>query len=134
MEGTFKKFGNKVARSIGLMHRAKHFLDKDSLLSLFFLYIHSHINYANLPQVSIRKANLKMIHSHQKHAPRITYIKDIYYHTKKRFRFQNACLFIQFNPPSCIKQKLRNVSLIYPYICIFQLISRGMERNKISNG
>ena len=40
---------NKIAKSIGLMYKAKPFLDKDfySLLSLYFFYIHSYINYAN---------------------------------------------------------------------------------------
>ena len=39
---------NKIAKSIGLMYKTKPFLDKDSLLSLYFSYIHSYINYANL--------------------------------------------------------------------------------------
>ena len=39
---------NKIAKSIGLMYKAKPFLDKDSLLSLYFSGIHSYINYANL--------------------------------------------------------------------------------------
>ena len=30
------------------MYKAKSFLDKDSLLSLYFSYVRSYINYANL--------------------------------------------------------------------------------------
>ena len=37
---------NKIAKSIGLMYKAKPFLD--CLLSLYFSYIHSYINYVNL--------------------------------------------------------------------------------------
>ena len=33
---------NKIAKSIGLIYKAKSFLDKGSLLSLYFSYIHSY--------------------------------------------------------------------------------------------
>ena len=69
----YKYTGNKTARSIGLMYKAKPFLDKDSLLSLYFSYIHSCINHANLAWASTHKTNLKKIHSQQKHAFRIVY-------------------------------------------------------------
>ena len=39
---------NKIAKSIGLMYKANLFLDKDSLLSLYFSSIPSYISYANL--------------------------------------------------------------------------------------
>ena len=68
------------------MYKAKPFLDKDSLLSLYFSYIHSYINYTNLAWVSIHKANLKKIHSQQKYAFGIVHNKDRYYHTKELFR------------------------------------------------
>ena len=69
---------NKVRKSIGLMYKTKLFLDKDSLLSLYFSYIHSYINYANLAWASTHKTNLKKIHSQQKHALRIVYNNDRY--------------------------------------------------------
>ena len=47
------------------MCKTKLFLDKDSLLSLYFSYIHSYINYANLAWASTHKTNLKKIHSQQ---------------------------------------------------------------------
>ena len=39
---------NKMAKHIGLMYRAKPFLDKESLLAFYYSYIHSYLNYANL--------------------------------------------------------------------------------------
>ena len=48
MERTLNYTDSKIAKSFGLMYKAKPFLDKDSLLSLCFPYIHSYINYANL--------------------------------------------------------------------------------------
>ena len=49
---------NKIAKSIGLMYKAKPFLIKNSLLSLYFSYIYSYINYANLAWASTHKTNL----------------------------------------------------------------------------
>ena len=88
---------NKIAKSIELMYKAKPFLDKDSLLSLYFSYIHSYINYANLAWVSTYKTNSKKIHSQQKHALRMVYNKDRYYHTKELFRFCNTLNVYKLN-------------------------------------
>ena len=71
------------------MCKAKPFLGKDSLLSLYLSYIHTYINYTNLTWASTYKTNLEMIHSQQKHALRIVYNKDRYYHTKELFRSCN---------------------------------------------
>ena len=49
---------NKIAKNIGLMYKTKPFLDKDSLLSLHFSYIHSYINCGNLAWVSTHKTYL----------------------------------------------------------------------------
>ena len=42
-----KYIENKVAKSIGLLYRAKLFLDKNSLLTLYYSYIHTYFNYVN---------------------------------------------------------------------------------------
>ena len=64
---------NKIAKSIGLMYKAKPFLGKDPLLSLYFSDIHSYINYANLAWASTHKSNLKKTHCQQKHSLKIVY-------------------------------------------------------------
>ena len=79
------------------MYKAKSFLDKDSLLSLYFSYIHSCINYANLAWASTHKTNLKNIHSQQKHALGIVHNKDRYYQTKKLFRSCNVLNVYKLN-------------------------------------
>ena len=42
-----KYLENKIAKNIGLMYRAKPFLDKESFLALYYSYMHSYLNYAN---------------------------------------------------------------------------------------
>ena len=86
---------NKIAKSIGLMYKTKPFLDKDSLLSLYFSYIHSYINYANLTWAS--KTNLEKIHSQQKYALRKVYNEDRYHHSKELFRSCNVLNVCKLN-------------------------------------
>ena len=62
---------NKVAKKINLLYRGKLFLDKNSLLTLFYSYIHTYSNHANLSWGSTNRTNLKKLLSQQKHAVQI---------------------------------------------------------------
>ena len=52
---------NKTAKNIDLLDRAKLFLGKHSLLTLYYLCIHTYLNYANLLCASTKKADLKKL-------------------------------------------------------------------------
>ena len=39
---------NKIAKNIGLLYRVSQFLDEDSLKTVYFSYVHSYLNYANI--------------------------------------------------------------------------------------
>ena len=39
---------NKIAKNIGLLYRVSQFLNEDSLKTVYFSYIHSYLNYANI--------------------------------------------------------------------------------------
>ena len=39
---------NKIAKNIGLLYRVSQFLNEDSLKAVYFSYIHSYLNYANI--------------------------------------------------------------------------------------
>ena len=64
---------------------AKPFLDKESLLALYYSCIHSYLNYANLSWGSTYRTNLNKIRSQQKHAIRIVDNKTKFEHAKKTF-------------------------------------------------
>ena len=80
---------NKVAKNIGLRYKAKPYLNKDSLLALYFSYIHSCINYANLVcnlvWGSTNRTYLRKINSQQKHALELIHNKNRFYHPKELF-------------------------------------------------
>ena len=81
-----KYIENKIAKNIGLLYKAKPYIDKHSLLSLYHSYIHSYINYGNITWGSTARSNLKKIYSQQKHAIRIVYSKDRLTHTRELFK------------------------------------------------
>ena len=56
-----KYIENKIAKNVGLLFKVKPFLNKQSLLSLYYSYIHSYINYANVAWGSTYMTNFKKI-------------------------------------------------------------------------
>ena len=71
-----KYIESEIAKNIGLLYKAKPYIDKHSLLPLHHSYIHSNISYGNIAWGSTARTNLKKIYSQQKHAIRIVYSKD----------------------------------------------------------
>ena len=76
---------NKIAKNIRLTYKAKPYLNKDSLLALYFSYIHSYINYANLVWRSTHRTYLLKINIQQKHALRLIHNKNRFYHSTELF-------------------------------------------------
>ena len=64
---------NEIAKNIGLLYR--QFLNEDSLKTLYFSYIHSYLNYANIAWESMYATKLKRVYLKQKHAVRIVLTK-----------------------------------------------------------
>ena len=63
----------KLAKNVGLLYRARQCLDKESLKTIYFSYIHSYLNYANIAWASTYFTKLKAIHYQQKHAARLIF-------------------------------------------------------------
>jgi hypothetical protein len=66
----------KVSKSIGILYKAREFLDKHNLKQLYFSFIHSYINYANIAWASTHKTKLGKLYRCQKHAARVINFKD----------------------------------------------------------
>ena len=56
-----KYIENQVAKNVSLLHRAKLFLEKNLLLTIYYSYIHTYLNYANLSLGSTNRAKLKKL-------------------------------------------------------------------------
>ena len=88
---------NRVSKNIGLLYRAKLFLDKNLLLTLYFSYIHTYFNYANLSWGSTNRTNLKKLLSQKKHAVRIINNKTCFDHTYELFKSQKLLNIYKLN-------------------------------------
>ena len=80
----------------------------ECLLSLYYAYIHTYINSANLAWASTIRTNLKKIHSQQKHAMRIIFLKDKFSHTKELFAHNKIFNVYQLNILNIFTHKVRN--------------------------
>ena len=77
---------NKIVKNIGLIYKAKPYLNKDSLLALYFSYINSYIHYANLIWRSTHRTYLRRSNSQQKYALRLIHDKNRFYHAEDLFK------------------------------------------------
>ena len=128
-----KYLENKIAKNIGLMYRAKPFLDKESLLALYYSYIHSYLNYANLAWGSTYLTNLKKLRSQQKHAIRIVHNKTKFEHTKELFKSASVLNLCKLNILSITVFMHRVHTKTYPPVFTgsFQRISRLYSKPKL---
>ena len=84
-------FENKLSKNIGLLCRAKQFLDET------FSYIHSFLNYANIAWASTHFTKLKTISYKHKQAARILFDEDRLCHSRPLLRRLNALNVYQIN-------------------------------------
>ena len=86
-----------ITKNIGLPYRVSQFLNEDSLKAVYFSYIHSYLNYANIPWASTYATKLKRIYRKQKHAVGIVFNKDKLTHSKPLLKNLNALNVYQIN-------------------------------------
>ena len=85
-----KYLENKITKNIGLVYRAKPFLDEESLLALYSSYIRWYLNYVNLSWGSTYPSNLEKLRSQQKHTIPIVHNKTKFEHAKEHFKSVNV--------------------------------------------
>ena len=69
---------NKISKNLGLLYKAKPFLNLKCLKQLYFSFIHSYLNYCNIAWASTYMTNIKRLYSKQKHACRIMFGENRY--------------------------------------------------------
>ena len=88
---------NKVAKSIGILYRARFVLNRQCLKQIYFSFIYSYINYANIAWASTHKSKLTYLYRQQKHASRIIFNKDKCTHARPLFKKLNSLNVYQIN-------------------------------------
>ena len=62
----YLKTTEKISQKFGLLYRAKPYLDETSLKTIYFSYIHSNLDYANISWASACITKLKPLLYKQK--------------------------------------------------------------------
>ena len=88
---------NKISKNIGVLYKAKPYLDLKSLRQLYFAFINSYLNYCNIVWASTYKSNLKKLFSKQKHACRIIFHEERHSPVVKRLKELKALDVYQLN-------------------------------------
>ena len=88
---------NKKAKNIGLLYRESQFFNENSLKTVYFSYIHSYFNYANIAWASTCATKLKRVNLKQKHAVRTVFNNDKLTHSKPLFENLDALNVYQSN-------------------------------------
>ena len=126
-----KYIENKVAKNIDLLYRAKLFLDQISLLTLYYSYIHTNLNYANLSWGSTNRTNLKQLLSQQKHAVLIINSGTGFDHANELFKSQKILNNYKLNILSVAvsMHQIRNKTTPLTLPGSFEKISHGYPTN-----
>ena len=73
---------SKISKTIGILYKSRDVLSKQCLKQLYFSFIHSYVNYANIAWARTSNSKLENVYCYQKHAARVIYHKDRYTHLK----------------------------------------------------
>lgn len=88
---------NKISKNIGILYKARPFLDLKCLKQLYYSFVNSYLNYCNIAWASTNKSNLKKLYNKQKHACRIIFREDRYTSVKHRLKQIEALDIFQLN-------------------------------------
>ena len=67
---------NKISKNLGILYKAKPFLNLKCLKQLYHAFVSSYLNYCNIAWGSTNFTNLKKLFSKQKHACRIIFSEN----------------------------------------------------------
>ena len=59
---------NKLSKNIGLLYKAKPYVDRNTMTTLYFSFFHCYLNYGNIAWASTTKSKLRKIASQQRQA------------------------------------------------------------------
>ena len=97
MNQSYTYHTKKLAKNTDLLYKARELLDKESLKTINFSYIHSYLHYANIAWASTYFTNLKAVLYQQKHTAKAIITEDILTHSRPPLQLLNALNTYQIN-------------------------------------
>ena len=92
-----KNLSSKISKSIGILYKSRDVLSKQCPKQLYFSFIHSYVNYANIAWASTSKSKLERLYHCQKHAARVIYHNDRYTHASPLLNDMKALNVFKLN-------------------------------------
>ena len=83
---------NKLSKNLGLLHKPKNYLNKKSMVSLYYSFIHSYLNYGNIAWCSTSMTKLKKLLSKQKQALRTILIPTSQSESRSKQIMRELCV------------------------------------------
>ena len=113
------------------VYRAKLFLDKNSLLTLYYSYIQTYLSYTNLSWGSTNRTNLEKLLIQQKHAVRIISNRTRFDHTNELSKPQKILNIYKLNILSVavFMYQIRNKTTPLTFPGSFEKICYGYPTN-----
>ena len=120
---------NKMAKQLGILYKARPYLNQKSMISLYYSFFHTYLNYGNIAWASTSKTKLKKLYSQQKQAVKIVFNEDILASSKILFSELNALNIYKINifqnlvfmfktrmgiNPDVFNNKFQNIDHYYP--------------------
>ena len=125
---------NKISSQIGIISRARKFINNDAMKLLYHAFISPYLNYGNIVWGSVAKSKLKKLHTLQKRAVRIVTYSPRHTHSRPLFISRNILNVFEINiyktvitmhnvynkkAPPCITESFQKVAHKYPTRCSF---------------
>ena len=122
---------SKLSKNIGILFKAKNFLDKTSMRNLYFSFINVYINYANIAWGSAPQTKLKKIYSKQKQASRIILNEERDAHSKPLMKSLDILNVYQLNifQHLLFMHKVKNETTLDIFKNRFSYINHGYPTN-----
>ena len=120
-----KTIESKISKNLGILYRTKHVLNRECLKNLYFSFVNTYVQYANIAWGSTCRTNLKKINSKMKQASRIITGNDKYAHARPLMKSLNMLNVYQLNIYQTISfmYKVKNCKLPRVFNSKFQAIS-----------
>ena len=88
---------SKISKGTGILYKSRDVLTKQCLKQLYFSFIYSYVNYANIAWASTSKSKLERLYRCQKNAARVIYHKYRYTHASPLLNDMKALNVFQLN-------------------------------------
>ncbi|XP_065651287.1 uncharacterized protein LOC136079476 [Hydra vulgaris] len=88
---------NKVSKNIGVLHKARSFVNRHALIQLYYSLIQCHLNYSNIAWGSAKKCQLDPLYRQQMHLARLINFKDRFTHAKLLLFKMSILIIYQLN-------------------------------------